>query len=641
MAIAKIKKLKILYFLEDKNRLIDFLQEMGLIQVILTKEFPDLENFSISTLPLNEDLEKIKLALEFLGKSSEENYVSLTQEEFLHLVKEFNYQDFLKELERIKIQIQSLKAEKLKLIEDFKNLLFWEELDLDLEDLNATFSCRNVLGFIPKKKFSSFLKEISFYHVHVEVIKEDKFNKYLFITYLTEEEKINEIFKKFNFNRFNLVYKKGKVKEILKSLQEKIKNIDQELSILEEKIKELAKDRFKLMAICDYLVNLKNKQEIQKNFKRTKSTFLIEAWIKENDIKYLQKELALNFPLATLFIEEPSPTEKIPSVLENKKLFRPFEVVTNLYGSPLYGWIDPTPYLAIFFTFILALCLTDAGYGLVLALVSYLVLKKKYLSKTAKMFFQLFFVCGLFTIFTGALVGSWFGNLLDKHLFLKALKDKIVLFDPLKSPLNFLFLSLGVGFLEVVFGLFLRFFKEIKNRLYFRALFCEGATILLQVSLLILLLIFFKFLPSSILPLGSLAFILGCLLIIIYQLKVQKDLALKLFWSVYGLYSIIAGNFLADTLSFCRIFALGLTTSLLATAINEIYFILPVLFRIIFIPGFILAHFLNLGINLLGAYVHTSRLQYLEFFTKFFEGQEEIFRPFKKEFNFVRLKGGL
>lgn len=130
---------------------------------------------------------------------------------------------------------------------------------------------------------------------------------------------------------------------------------------------------------------------------------------------------------------------------------------------------------------------------------------------------------------------------------------------------------------------------------------------------------------------------LGSLLIIIYQCKTQRELALKIFWSIYGLYGIIVGNFLADTLSFCRIFALGLTTSLLATAINEIYFILPQILRLVLIPGFVLTHLLNLGINLLGAYVHTSRLQYLEFFTKFFESQEEPFRPFKREFEFVQL----
>jgi V/A-type H+-transporting ATPase subunit I len=238
------------------------------------------------------------------------------------------------------------------------------------------------------------------------------------------------------------------------------------------------------------------------------------------------------------------------------------------------------------------------------------------------------------------MTGAWFGNLLDKNLFIKSIKDRIMLFDPLKQPLNFLFLSLALGFSQITFGIFLRFFKELKNNLYFQAFFLQLPSILLQISLLILAFIFLKIFPKRILPIAGFVFILSSLLIILYQFKSQKEFVLKVFWSIYSLYGIIAGNFLADTLSFCRIFALGLTTSLLATAINEIYFILPGILKTILIPAFILAHILNLGINLLGAYVHTSRLQYLEFFTKFFESQEEAFKPFKREFNFIQIEKG-
>lgn len=640
MAISRIKKIRIISYQEEKDRLVDYLQDKGIIQIISTKEFPFLENLSVSTLDLKENLENIKEALEFLKSFSEDlERVFLTEEEFKSLIKEFDYNGFLKRLSQIRKEIEDLNSLKVKLNQDYENLILWKNLDLPLEYLLPTLCTETILGFLPKKKYQNFINQIYPLKIYFKEINQDKTKKYILITYLIEDQQnLFSIFKKFGFNIITLPYKKGRICDILKNIQRELKDIDEKFLFLKESLKKLALNRPKLMAIYDYLLNIKNKLDIQENFKMTKSSILIEGWIKTKDIESLKRDLNLNFKETEIFISEPSAKEKVPVALENKELFRPFEVVTNLYGKPLYGWIDPTPYLAIFFVISLAFCLTDAGYGILLAVGSYFILRKFKLRENTKRFLKLFLICGLFTIVTGALVGSWFGNLLDKNLFIKTIKDKIMLFDPLKNPLNFLILSLGFGFLQILFGLFLRFFKELKNKLYFPAFFREFPSVLLQISLLILVFGFFKIFPKSIFPFAGFIFLLSSLLIIFYQFKTQKEFILKIFWSIYSLYGIIAGNFLADTLSFCRIFALGLTTSLLATAINEIYLFLPPVLRLVLIPGFILAHLLNLGINLLGSYVHTSRLQYLEFFTKFFESQEEAFKPFKKEFSFIQIE---
>jgi len=642
MAISKIKKIRIISLRENKDRLVEYLQDKGLIQVISTKEFSDLKTISIPTLDLKEDLENIKETLEFLKKfSQDKEKLFLTEGEFKRLIKEFDYLGLLKRLNQIRREIEDLNSQKVKLNQDYKNLIFWENLNLPLEYLSPTIYTETHLGYLQKGRFPTLLKEIGLLKNYLEIICEDRQNIYILITYLIEDkEKIFSLFKKYNFNIVNLTFKKGRICDILKNLQEEINGIEQRIASLKESLIELAEKRYKLMAIYDYLFNLKQSLDIQANFKGTDSSFFIEGWIRDRDIEYLKRDLGLNFEEIEIFVSEPLSTEKVPVDLVNKRPVRPFEVITDLYGKPLYGWIDPTPYLAIFFVLSLALCLTDAGYGILLAVGSYFALKKIRLSENTKKFLRLFLICGLFTILTGAATGSWFGNLLDKNVFIKTIRDKMMLFDPLKKSLNFLFLSLGLGFFQILFGLFLRFFKELKSRLYFQAIFRELPSILIQISLLLLFFIFFKILPSKIILLPAISFMLGFLLTIFYQFKTQEEFILKIFWGIYGLYGIVAGNFLADTLSFCRIFALGLTTSLLATAINEIYFVLPQILRTILIPGFILAHILNLGINLLGAYVHTSRLQYLEFFTKFFEPQEESFKPFKREFSFVQLEKG-
>ncbi|MCM8801016.1 MAG: V-type ATP synthase subunit I [Candidatus Omnitrophica bacterium] len=642
MAIARIKKVRILSYQENKERLLSFLQNQGTVQIISTKEPDFLENILVDTSYLKEDLKSIKEILDFLKPYIEfKTELFLTEEEFNLLVRGFDFKGFISQIKKIKEEFRDLENRKQALLKEKEALAVWGCLDLELGQLLPTRYTETILGYLPRKRYAKFLNEIGSFKLYVKEACEDRSNRYILIVCLIEEkEKLFSLLERFNFVFISLPYRKVKVRDILKEIQEEMLIIEERFITLKNELVTLAKATPKLMATYDYLLNLRQRQQIQENLKVTKTTFIVTGWIQEKNIPSLKKALDFNFKDSMLFINDPSIYEVVPVALENKRLFRPFEVVTEVFGVPRYGWIDPTAYLTIFFILSLGLCLTDAGYGIILALGAYLGLKRWHGSTTIKKLLQLFLICGLFTVFTGAIFGSWFGNLLDKNMWVKSIKDKVIIFDPLKQPLNFLFLSLGFGFLQILFGLFLRFIKELKEGIYFEALFRELPSILIQLALPLGLLIMFGFISKGLLWIVLAWLGLGAFLISLYQFKTQKGFALRLFWIIYGLYGIIAGNFLADTLSFCRIFALGLTTSLLATAINEIYFMLPFFLRAVLIPGFILVHLLNLAINLLGAYVHTCRLQYLEFFTKFFEGQQEVFKPFKKEFEFVRLKGG-
>jgi V/A-type H+-transporting ATPase subunit I len=217
----------------------------------------------------------------------------------------------------------------------------------------------------------------------------------------------------------------------------------------------------------------------------------------------------------------------------------------------------------------------------------------------------------------------------------------------LEEPLKFLSLTLGLGIFQVATGVMIRIIKDLKERDFFRFTFLSLPTLFIQMSLLIILLAVLGILPNSFIMASFIVFLIACLLVVIFQFLKNKGFLLKLFWSFFGLYNIITGNFLADTLSFSRLFALGLTTGLLAMAINEIVFIIPQILGALKIPLFIsivlgagiflVGHLLNFLINCLSAYVHTSRLQYLEFFSKFFEGPGRTFKPFKRQYRYIRV----
>jgi V/A-type H+/Na+-transporting ATPase subunit I len=127
----------------------------------------------------------------------------------------------------------------------------------------------------------------------------------------------------------------------------------------------------------------------------------------------------------------------------------------------------------------------------------------------------------------------------------------------------------------------------------------------------------------------------------ITKAREQKGLVMKAFWAFYGGYNVIASNLLGDVLSYSRLFGLGLTTAVLGLVVNELVFMSTGIPYIGYLLGgfiFIIGHTGNLAINLLGGYVHTSRLQYLEFFTKFFESGGRPFNPFREVRNYTYIE---
>ena len=118
----------------------------------------------------------------------------------------------------------------------------------------------------------------------------------------------------------------------------------------------------------------------------------------------------------------------------------------------------------------------------------------------------------------------------------------------------------------------------------------------------------------------------------------SKNPALRLALGAYDIYNIT--GWLSDVLSYSRLLALGLATGVIASVVNQMGSMLPnnVIGVIAFVVIFIAGHTLNLAINLLGAYVHTNRLQFVEFFGKFYEGGGEPFNPFKENTKYADVK---
>ena len=408
----------------------------------------------------------------------------------------------------------------------------------------------------------------------------------------------------------------------------------------EQKIKELVIFKNRIFVYYDHLKSLFYYLGAQEKFGSSKFTKGCSGWVKEKDVARLEKFIDKRLPEAYLYIETPDLEENVPIAFENTKIVEPFEVITDLYGRPIYKNIDPTGPLSLFFAISFAFCLTDAGYGLLLVLLAWILMKKFRLIPSVVKFLRLLLYSGIATVFMGVITGSWFGDMLKRlpgALTPVRFLNSLVIIDPLEGGNNtFIFLgwAILIGYLQIVWGLMLNVYNKVK---YYGIKQSGEAFCLLAIQILVgILIAVFVLKQRCSMPSAAIIVPVGLLVVsFAYFMKTkaqeQKGPMMKIFWAFYGVYNVIAGNLLGDILSYSRLFGLALTTSVLGLVINNMAFMLkgiPYAGYILACALFILGHIGNLVINMFGSYVHTSRLQYLEFFTKFFESGGRPFTPF-------------
>jgi len=419
----------------------------------------------------------------------------------------------------------------------------------------------------------------------------------------------------------------------------------------EREMEDILRYKNRIFVYYDHISSVLNYVLAQQRLGSSKFVKGFAGWIKAKDVARFEKFIKEHIPEAFLHTQDPAPGENVPISFENTRLVEPFEVVTDLYGRPAYRNIDPTGHLSLFFAVSFAFCITDAGYGLILILLALLLMKKFRLMPAFAKFMKLLLYSGIATLLMGIITGSWFGDLLkrlpESFLPARALKGLVIL-DPLGGG-NKAFIFLGwaiiIGYIQIVWGLVLNLYNSVKET----GLKKSGEAVsLLSIQLLagILIAVIAAGHKRDMSPyfIRVPAVLLGLSFLYLMQAKAreQKGIVMKLFWAFYGAYNVMASNLLGDILSYSRLFGLGLTTAVLGLVVNEMVFMstgIPYAGYIIAAVLFIGGHLGNLAINLLGGYVHTSRLQYLEFFTKFFESGGKEFNPLKKTRKYTCITG--
>lgn len=520
----------------------------------------------------------------------------------------------------------------------------WQSLDISMR-FKGTESSAAFIGTFPEQlNYEQILLKIAEQNpnissVELEIISSSKEMTCVFIICKRSEQPlVEEALRKIGYSAPSVV-SKYPPSDRIRQLKERIKNLEKGIADDEDKIKAFksSRDSFKFME--DYYVMRAEKYGELEKLVNTRHTFFLKGYITEKDAQSLRQYLEEKFDAVVECTDIPE-NEEIPIVLKNNALTRPVESVLETYSMPKRYEFDPTGIMAIFYYIFFGMMFSDAGYGLVMTIACAVVLKKftnmeEGLKKSVKMFF----FCGISTTFWGTMYGSFFGDaitVIGRTFFNADWKFPALWFDPIQgtNSMTLLMYCFLFGIIHIFVGLGISGYMSIKNGRPLDAVYdvlswylLVGGGILALLSMDMLKSMTGFTLPPVFLTIGGVCALIGALIILFFSGRGSKPVK-RLLKGIYGVYGVT--GYLSDILSYSRLLALGLATGVIAQVFNQIGSMFGGGLGVIpFVIVFLIGHTLNIGINALGAYVHTNRLQFVEFFGKFYEGGGEKFAPFK------------
>ncbi|NLH02216.1 MAG: V-type ATP synthase subunit I, partial [Clostridiales bacterium] len=433
-----------------------------------------------------------------------------------------------------------------------------------------------------------------------------------------------EAMRKFGFAPSSVGSLKGTASENIAELNKKIKDLEKEKEHLVSQIKAAASSRDELKLCADRLLVKAEKAENAEKLLCTDYTINFEGWVPARKEKKLADILS-KFDCAWE-VSEPSADEfaDVPVKLRNNSFTSPFSMLTEMYSLPAYNGIDPNPFLFIFFPMFFGIMLADLGYGLILVLGGLLYKYKAKPKGSQGYAATLIMICGVSTAIFGALSGSFFGDAIPKIAGMYGGNVEIpALINPLADPMTALIGALIIGFIQLIVGTAINGYMLIRDGQWLDAVFDVGSLWLL-----------FAGVALGVLGITWYVALAGVIMLVLTQGRSSPTIGGKIGGGLFSLYSIASGWF-GDVLSYCRLMALMLAGAVIASVFNTLGALTGNIigFAVLFIIG----HLLNLGLNIIGSFVHAFRLQYLEFFGKFYREGGKPYRPLAIKTNYVNV----
>ncbi len=667
MAIVEMRRLSIYSTKNNRKKILEFLQEIGAMEIdeIQSDEVPfEKMDTSGERIRFQKIADEFDHVIELLGKYDDskkpllnlENDV-ITPEEFREIEKNRRkYYSQAKDVLELERSIFESKATITRKQNKIATLSPWSKLDIPLNS-EKTKTTKILIGTFPDIISEERLAEIisnglgDDIPVTSEILySENQITNVCVVAYNSVADQVEENMRSCGFSKLPFLSHRIPVKAIEKRENDIVieeKNIEE----AEEKIKGFVDMIPKFKIASDYFRTRAEKYRVLGTLPQSNKVFFLQGWVEAAQAESISKLLEEKYG-AVVEIEQDD--EAAPIKLHNNHFSEASEGVLESYGLPTHGRVDPTFVMSLFYVFFFGMMLSDAGYGIIMALGCAIVLLKfpRMASGTNKML-RLFFWCGLSTTFWGFMFGGFFGDAIDviAHTFFGVPETTQVLkplwFAPLENPMRLLIWCMLFGMIHLYAGLGMKGYEYLKNKdivgfisdVLAWYMFVTGLVLMLLPTQIFASIAQMEFnFPDWLGILSKVITIAGMAIIILMSGRANKNWGLRIALGAYDIYGVT--GWLSDVLSYSRLLALGLATGVIASVINSMAIMQgkTVIGVIVFILVFIVGHTLNIAINLLGAYVHTNRLQYVEFFGKFYDAGGEPFRPFKTNNKYIEIK---
>lgn len=644
MPIVEMKKISLLGHRQERDQIVDLLHRMGTVEIVDLQEsdaWPELapllelDQASEAAASIESRLGEVRYCLDFfhryfpVRKSFVEQFIGskleISSDEFTRLVGRaeeiFAVYTACREAEERLTKIRNEETRCRNMLED---LAPWAGFLLPLGEIYCSLRVEMGLATVPEDAYPALKEALAVQapDFNLEEVSVDKELAHIFYIFPAGDyDLVQPLFKEASVALVSFPEVTGTAAETACALEKKFTELSAERDAVLAGVEELLVHRPQLMALYDYLDNERAKREAAANMARTQSSFVMEGWVPAPALEKLEQSLHAETATAVLVSRDPDKHEEVPVLLQNKGPAEACEVVTRLYSVPRREELDPTPFMAPFFLIFFGICMADVGYGVALSLLALFLSYKLKLAGMGKQLVNLLLWGGVSSVIFGVLQGGYFADLF---------RLPPLWFNPLDGDglVKMLLICFGLGLFHMYFGMAIQAYRSIKAGKPLDALFDQGSWFITLNGLIMFVL------PGM----GEAArwvVIAGVLSLLLTQGRRQKGLLRKFAGGLGSLYNIM--NYLSGVLSYSRLLALGLSTAVIGSVFNlisklvEVPFLGLVFMLLVLVGG----HLFNLLIGVLGAYVHASRLQYIEFFGQFYEGGGKAFKPFAMKTKFV------
>jgi V/A-type H+-transporting ATPase subunit I len=737
VAVEKVTRVLVAVHQEYSDSFLKRLQRLGVMHITQT-ESATAENQA------NADSRRVIQAIETLTprvkkKKGATGKQELSHREFDEVAASFDYASAVERLANLTREQAELEVRIRTIEAEARRLEPWSGFDHSPAEMYEMSTVTVTFGWFPvEDDFRAAHEALKGGPGAIEIVGRSGDEVRVLVAALPgAADRVSRTLSENRFEVMDLHNVKGRPRDVLAGLARELAAARERLQKVGAEVEQLGSAMPQLKVAADALTNEEARKATAESLARTESVSLIHGWVRTRDMERLAKLVAESGAAAITEVQ-PAEGEEQPVALLNRRVFRPFEMVLELFSMPQPTEFDPTWLIAPFFGVFFGLCLTDAGYGIVVVLLAFFLMKKMGMSNKL---LGIILIGGILTIPAGALVGGWFGDMPDRLGigWLQSFKNTFMWFDPVKDPMKFFILTLVLGYTQMIAGiafeiadcLHVRNYGDallgqlpwfvVLNSLTARVVFARSLpapaitvlmvlilasvaaivvftqrsreTALSQTLWFALFLAFLLFVGGKLhwLPTGfafakwafwavylgmfghavattvrtrrfrpaPLVFgVAAAATLVLYFMRVlpawipsvagvlffllspsNANVMSKFLWGGYALYG--ATGYIGVVLSYIRLMALGMCTGGVAVAVNVIAWMLlsvPVVGIIGALIVLIVGHSYNIAVNVLGAFVHSLRLQYVEFFPRFYSGGGERFTPFRESNQFVSVK---